>query len=122
MQEMNYQEGYRDEPPAAPVYEGVPPPLYNVYSQDAAGQKLKGFVQSTVGGPSAAQRLILAIVSLILWMGMFLFVTFSMVTILYRGGAEIGPKFAISILLIFGMLIFSGIMIFLNVLFSRGKR
>jgi len=123
MQEMNYQGGYRDEPPAAPVYEGVPPPLYNnnVYNSGPSGQKLSGFARSNIGGPSAGQRLTLAIVSLIFWMGMFLFVTFGVVTTFSSSLSSV-PQFLISIMLVFGMLLFTGLVIFLNTLFNRSKR
>ena len=121
MQEMNYQGGYRDEPPAVPAYEGVPP-HYNVYNSGPSGQKLSGFARSNVGGPSAGQRLTLAIVSLIFWMGMFLFVTFGIVTTLSTSNLSSAPKFLISIMLVFGLLIFSGLVIFLNTLFNRSKR
>ncbi len=121
MQEMNYQEGYRDEPSAAPTYESVPPPQFN-YNQGPSGQKLTGFAQSNVGGPSAGQRLTLAIVSLIFWMGTFLFVTFGVVTTLSTDNLSSAPKFLISVMLVFGLLIFSGLVIFLNTLFNRSKR
>ena len=121
MQEMNYQEGYRDEPPASPAYEGVPPPLYNVYNQGPVGQKLTGFARSNVNGPSAGQRLALVIVSLILWLGMFLFVTLGVVSALSSGLGS-GSKLVICILLVVGMLIFSGVEVFLNILFHRSKR
>lgn len=121
MQEMNYEGGYRDEPPVAPAYQGVPPPLYNTYNSGPSGQKLSGFVQSNVSGPSAGQRLVLAIVSLIFWMGMFLFVTFGVVTSASSGLSSV-PKFLISVMLVIGMLIFTGLVIFINTLFNRNKR
>ncbi len=121
MQEMNYQEGYRDEPPVAPPYEGVPPPLYNTNNHGPVGQKLTGFARSNVSGPSAGQRLALAIISLFLWLGMFLFAILGVVSALSSGLGS-GSKLVICILLVFGMLVFSGIVIFLNVLFSRGRR
>ena len=111
MQEMNYQGGYRDEPP----------PLYTTYNSGQLGQKLTGFAQSNVGGPSAGQRLTLAIISLILWMGMFMFITFGVVTTL-SSGLSSAPKFLISVMLVFGMFLFTGLVIFLNVLFNRSKR
>ncbi len=73
MQEMNYEGGYRDEPPVAPTYQSVPPPQYNTYNSGPVGQKLSGFAQSNVAGngASAGHRLALAIVSLILWLFFF---------------------------------------------------
>jgi len=111
MQEMNYQGGYHDEPP----------PLYTDYTNGPSGQKLTGFVQSTIGGPSEGQRLALAIISLILWMGMFLFVTFGVASAV-SSGLSSAPKFLISVMLVFGMLLFTGLVIFLNALFNRSKR
>ena len=111
MQEMNYQSGYHDEPP----------PPYNTYNNGPSGQKLTGFAQSSVGGPSAGQRLALAIISLILWMGMFLFVTFG-VAAAVSGDLSSVSKFLISVMLVFGMFLFTGLVIFLNVLFNRSKR
>ena len=111
MQEMNYQGGYRDEPP----------PLYDTYNNRPSDQKLKGFVRSNIGGPSASQRLALAIVSLILWMGMFLFVILGVVSTL-SSGLSSPAKFLISVMLVFGMLLFTGLVVFLNVLFNRNRR
>ena len=121
MQEMNYQEGYRDEQPATPAYEGLPPPMYNTRSYGPAGQKLTGFARSNVSGASAGQRLALAIVSLMLWIGMFVFVTIGVVSTISSGLGS-GSKFLISLMLVFGMLVFSGIVIFLNILFHRGRQ
>ena len=120
MQEMNYQSGYRDEPPV-PTYESVPP-LNEAYDNRTSGQKLTGFVQSNVGGPSATLRLVLAIISLLFWMGMFLFVTFGVVSLATSDNLSSAPKFFISVILISGMLLFTGLVVFLNVLFNRSKR
>ncbi len=111
MQEMNYQGGYHDESP----------PVYNTYTNGPSGQKLTGFVQSNIGGPSAGQRLALAIVSLVLWMGMFLFVTLG-IAAAFSSGLSSAPKFLIGVMLVFGMLLFTGLVIFLNTLFNRSKR
>ncbi len=111
MHEMNYQGGYRDEPP----------PLYTTYNNGPSGQKLTGFVQSTTGGPSAGQRLALAIISLILWMGMFMFVIFGIASTVSSDLSSV-PKFLISVILVFGMLLFTALVIFLNALFTRSKR
>ncbi len=111
MQEMNYQGGYHDEPP----------PLYNTYNSGPSGQKLTGFAQSTIGGPSAGQRLALAIISLILWLGMFMFITFGVASAA-SSGLSSATKFLICVMLVFGMLLFTGLVIFLNALFNRSKR
>ena len=111
MQEMNYQSGYRDEPP----------PLYDTYNNGPSGQKLTGFARSNIGGPSASQRLALAIVSLIFWMGMFLFVILGVASTL-SSGLSSPAKFFISVMLVFGMLLFTGLVVFLNVLFNRNRR
>ena len=123
MQEMNYQGGYRDEPPVASVYQSGPPPQpqYNTYNSGPMGQKLTGFARSNVGGPSATLRLILAVISLLFWMGMFLFVTFGVVS-LASSSLSGATKFLISAMLVFGMFLFTGLVIFLNVLFNRSKR
>jgi len=121
VQEMNYEGGYHDEPPVSPAYQGVPPPLYNTYSSGPSGQKLTGFAQSNIPGskPSATQRLVLAIISLILWMGMFVFVTFGVATAFSSGHAV---AIVVSALLILGMLVFTGLVIFINAMFSFNKR
>ncbi len=121
MQEMNYQGGYRDEPSSVPGYESVPSPLRNTYNSGPSGQKLTGFAQSNVGGPSATLRLILAVISLLFWMGMFLFVTFGVVS-LASSSLSGATKFLISVMLVFGMFLFTGLVVFLNVLFNRSKR
>lgn len=120
MQEMNYEGGYRDEPPVSPVYQGVPPPHYNTYNSGPVGQKLSGFVQSNVAGngPSAGQRLVLAIVSLILWLGFFISIIFAFLSTVSRGM----PMYTLFVLLLVcGLLVFTGLVVFINAVFNRNK-
>jgi len=122
MQEMNYEGGYRDEPPVAPTYQSVPPPQYNTYNSGPVGQKLSGFAQSNVAGngASAGHRLALAIVSLILWLFFFMGITFGIVITATSGGGPLAVF--IVLILIFGMLTFTGLVIFINAIFNRNKR
>jgi hypothetical protein len=92
-------------------YEGVP--HYGGYSANSYGEKLSGQEANRV--PTAGQRLALAIVSLSLWMALFLIVVI--------GAAVTSPFNPISRLLypllILGLLIFTALVFVINVLFNR---
>src|SRR5579859_6561452 len=75
-QNMQFEESQRDRPGASYTgYEAVPP--YNNYSTHPYGQKLSA--QETGRMPTVGQRLALAIVSLVLWIGLFLTIAAIMV-------------------------------------------
>ncbi len=109
-------------------FEGVPHD--DSYFAPSSGQKLS--VNSGFSSPSWGQRLVLAIVSLVLWAIVF----FVVILIITTTPAQIivsGPNspptivdnakslYSIALLLISGLLIFSAIIIVLNVLFNRRR-
>ena len=120
-QHMEFDESQRERPSASYAgYEAVPP--YNSYSTHPYGQKLSG--QETSRMPSTAQRLALAIVSLVLWIALFLIIAAIMISYI----PPVGPNgYAQSIsgilfpFLIIGFMIFSAIVILVNVLFNRKR-
>ena len=120
-QHMEFDESQRERPGASYTgYEAVPP--YNSYSTHPYGQKLSG--QETSRMPSTAQRLALAIVSLVLWIALFLIIAAIMISYI----PPVGPNgYAQSIsgilfpFLIIGFMIFSAIVILVNVLFNRKR-
>lgn len=85
-------------------YEEVP--HYNGYSTSMDGQKLSG--QETHQLPTTRQRLALAIVSLVLWMLMFII----MVSVSTSGNQS---------LLVIGVLLFTGLIGTVNVVFNRRR-
>ncbi len=119
-QHMEYDESPRERPGASyAAYEGVP--HYNDYSTNTYGQKLTGRETSKI--PTAAQRLALAIVSLVLWVALFLIIAAIM-----SAYAAYGPPGGIEPVsrtlfpfLIAGFLMFSAIVIVVNVLFNRKR-
>ena len=93
-------------------YEGVPNYNYNDYSTSSQGQKLSGyFVGST---PGTGQRLALAIVSLVLWIALFLFVVSIIITI--GSVNQLLEPF-----LVIGLLIFTALVFLINILFDRKR-
>ena len=123
-QHMEFDESQRERPDASYTgYEAVPP--YNSYSTPPYGQKLTG---NEIGRmPSTGQRLALAIVSLVLWIGLFL--TIAAIMSAYAAyGSPSGPGgYAESVthllfpFLIIGFLIFSAIVALVNILFNRRR-
>ena len=120
---MEYDESQRERPGASyTAYEGVPP--YNSYSTHPYGQKLTGHEASKI--PTAAQRLALAIVSLVLWIALFLIIAAIMGS--YRpdfsatpGGAYEISSSALDPFLIAGFAVFTVMVIVINVLFNRKR-
>jgi polyferredoxin len=119
-QDIDYGESQRERPATSYTgYEGVP--HYNDYSTNAHGQKLSWREASRI--PTAAQRLALAIVSLVLWIALFLIIAGIMAS--YRpsfgpGGFE-SISNTLDPFLIVGFLMFSAIVILVNVLFNRKR-
>ncbi|HEU0000515.1 MAG TPA: hypothetical protein VFQ36_06430 [Ktedonobacteraceae bacterium] len=120
-QHMEFDESQRERPGASYTgYEGVPP--YNNYSSNTYGQKLSGHEASR--GPTAAQRLALAIVSFVLWIALFLIIAAIMSSYIPPFGPGGYAQSISGILfpfLIIGFLIFSAIVILVNVLFNRKR-
>ncbi|HEY6286016.1 MAG TPA: hypothetical protein VIX20_10170 [Ktedonobacteraceae bacterium] len=93
-------------------YEGVPNYNYNDYSTSSQGQKLSGYLVGST--PGTSQRLVLAIVSLVLWIMFFLFVVGIIVTI--------GPvNQLLEPFLVIGFLIFTAMVFLFNILFNRKR-
>jgi hypothetical protein len=105
-QQMNYEGSYRDGP-SYDGYEGSP--HYNTYSMDMNGQKLSG--QAKGQTLTAAHRLALAIVSLVL----MVVVTFGVILIamLSQGGILAGV-FALLVIVLFYLAVVA-----VNVVFNR---
>ncbi len=120
-QHMQSDESQREGPGASYTgYEAVPP--YNSYSTHPYGQKLSGHEISKM--PTVGQRLALAIVSLILWIGLFLTIAAIMASYAPTYGPPGVYESTSNILfpfLIIGFLIFSAIVILVNVLFNRKR-
>jgi hypothetical protein len=91
-------------------YEGVPNYNYNDYSTSSQGQKLSGYVVGSA--PGAGQRLALAIVSLVLWIMLFLIVVGIIITI--GSVNQLLEPF-----LILGFLIFTAMVFLINIVFNR---
>ncbi len=120
-QHMEFDESQRERPGASYIaYEGVPP--YNSYSTHPYRQKLSA--QETSRMPTAGQRLALAIVSFVLWIALFLIVAAIMSSYIPPFGPGGYTESISNILfpfLIIGFLIFSAIVILVNVLFNRKR-
>ena len=121
-QHMEFDESQRERPDASYTgYEGVP--SYNSYSSNTYGQKLSGH-EATGRMPTPAQRLALAIVSLILWIGLFLGIVSIMASYAppFDPGGQVQSISGILFpFLIIGFLVFSAIVILVNVLFNRKR-
>jgi hypothetical protein len=120
-QHMEFDESQRERPGASyTAYEGVPP--FNSYSIHPYGQKLSGNEISKT--PTVGQRLALAIVSLVLWIALFLTIAAIMASYVPAYGPP-GVYESVSNtlfpFLIVGFLIFSAIVILVNVLFNRKR-
>ena len=120
-QHMEFDESQRERPGASYTgYEAVPP--YNSYSTHPYGQKLSA--QETGRMPTVGQRLALAIVSLVLWIGLFLTIAAIMASYVPSYGPPGGYESASNVLfpfLIIGFLIFSALVILVNILFNRKR-
>jgi hypothetical protein len=122
-QHMEYDGSPRERPGASyAAYEGVP--HYNDYSTNTYGQKLTGRETSKI--PTAAQRLALAIVSIVLWILLFLVIAgilgsyhpeFSVTP----GGAYETGSNILEPFLIAGFAVFTVMVIVINVLFNRKR-
>ena len=110
-QHTQFEEEFRDGPQPVSYTTSVPPPLQSYVN--VPGQKLLAHDLHTEKGPSAGQRLALAIVSLV-----FVFVTF-MVTLGIAVGAQAyakgGPLVPITVVF---SLIFAAVVLILNVIFN----
>ena len=123
-QHMQFDESQREKPGTSYTgYEAVPP--YNNYFTHPYGQKLS--VQETSRMPSSAQRLALAIVSIVLWIALFLIIAAIMgsyhpdfFTTPGGGYVETGSNM-LEPFLIAGFAVFSAIVIIINVLFNRKR-
>ena len=124
---MSWQEMESDQTNiSAEGYEGVP--HNNSHTAPSFGQKIS--TSSTASSPSWGHRVTLAIVSLVLWMIVFLVV----ILIITSTPAQIiasGPNslptvidnskafYTIAFLLSFGLLIFSTLVLIINIRFNR---
>ena len=123
-QHMQFEESQGERPGASYTgYEAVPP--YNNYSTHPYGQKLTA--PDTSKMPTSAQRLALAIVSIILWIALFLIIAAIMgsyqpniVTTPGGGYVETGSNL-LQPFLIAGFAVFTAMVIVINVLFSRKR-
>ena len=122
-QHMQFDESQRERPGASYTgYEAVPP--YNNYSTHPYGQKLTGNEISRL--PSTGQRLALAIVSLVLWIVLFLIIAAIMGSYhadffttpggVYETGSNMLEPFLIA-----GFAVFTAMVIVINVLFNRKR-
>lgn len=120
-QHMEFDESQRERPGASyAAYEAVP--QFNSYSTHPYGQKLSGNEFSKT--PTVGQRLALAIVSLVLWIGLFLTIAAIMASYVPPFGPGGYAESISNILfpfLIIGFLIFSALVILVNVLFNRKR-
>jgi len=109
--QMNSGEIPRDEPHASYTgYEGTPP--YESYSS-SLGQKLSADFRSSAFSPG--QRLALAIISLVLWVGVLIIVVASMSSV----SPDNPSSRVLYPLLIAALLIFSVLTLIINLLFHR---
>ncbi len=111
--QKDYTERSHEEPsPYATGYQETPG--FNSYATGqgmfSAGQKLSGSAGKT---PSASQRLVLAIVSLVLWV----ITLFGLVVIVIA--AQAGPSAGVYVLLV--MLLFSMLIAVINVVYNRSN-
>jgi len=91
-------------------YDGVPTYNYNDYSTSSKGQKLSGYLVDST--PGTGQKLALAIVSLVLWIVLFLFVVGIIITI--GSVNQLLEPF-----LVLGFLIFTAMVFLINIMFNR---
>jgi hypothetical protein len=91
-------------------YEGVPTYNYNDYSTSSKGQKLSGYLVDST--PGTGQKLALAIVSLVLWIVLFLFVVGIIITI--GSVNQLLEPF-----LVLSFLIFTAMVFLINIMFNR---
>lgn len=123
-QHMQFDESQRERPGASYTgYEAVPP--YNSYATHPYGQKLSAPETSKM--PTSAQRLALAIVSIVLWIVLFLIIAGIMGSYhsdffttpgggVYTQGSDILEPFLIA-----GFAVFTAMVIVINVLFNRKR-
>lgn len=110
--QMDSGELNRDGPQSPYTgYEGIPP--NDNYSASSWGQKLT--VDNISSSPSSGQRLALAIISLILWVVVFIIVGL--------GASSLSPdnpsSHVLYPFLIVALLIFSVLVLIINILFNR---
>jgi hypothetical protein len=91
-------------------YEGISNYNYNDSSTSSQGQKLSGYLVGSM--PGTGQRLALAIVSLVLWIMLFLIVVGIIITI--GSVNQLLEPF-----LILGFLIFTAMVFLINMMFNR---
>ena len=108
-QQMEFSESSHESSSASyGVNEGTP--NYNDFSASSHGQKLTGYLMGNA--PGTGQRLALAIVSLVLWIILFLIVVGIIITI--GSVNQLLEPF-----LILGFLIFTAMVFLINILFNR---
>ncbi len=120
-QHMEFDESQREIPGTSyTAFGGVPP--INSYSTHQYGQKLSGTEFSKT--PTVGQRLALAIVSLVLWIALFLIIAAIMASYVppfVGGGYAESVSNILFPFLIIGFLIFSALVILVNALFNRKR-
>lgn len=121
-QHMQFDEGQGERPGASYTgYEAVPP--YNNYSTHPYGQKLSAPETSKM--PTSGQRLALAIVSIVLWIVLFLIVAAIMGSyqpgFITPGGTYEMVSNTLDPFLVAGFAVFSVMVIIINVLFNRKR-
>lgn len=122
-QHMQFEEGQGERPGASYTgYEAVPP--YNNYSTHPYGQKLSAPETSRM--PTSAQRLALAIVSIVLWIALFLIIAAIMGSyqpniVTTPGGGYVVGSTMLDPFLTIGFAVFSVMVIIINVLFNRKR-
>jgi hypothetical protein len=108
-QQMEFSESSHERSSASyGGYEGTS--NYNDYSTSSHGQKLTGYLMGNA--PGTGQRLALAIVSLVLWIILFLIVVGIIITI--GSVNQLLEPF-----LILGFLIFTAMVFLINIVFNR---
>ena len=121
-QHMQFEESQREKPGASYTgYEAVPP--YNSYSTHPYGQKLSA--PETGRMPTSAQRLALAIVSIVLWIALFLIIAAIMASynpgFYTPGGTYEMVSNGLDPFLVAGFTVFTAMVIVINVLFNRKR-
>lgn len=122
-QHMEFDESQHERPGASYTgYEAVPP--YNTYSTHPYGQKLSAPETSKM--PTSAQRLALAIVSIVLWIVLFLIIAAIMGSYhsdffttpggVYETGSNLLEPFLIA-----GFAVFTVMVTVINILFNRKR-
>jgi hypothetical protein len=110
-QQMEFSESSHERSSATyGGYDGTP--NYNDYSTSSQGHKLSGYLVGSA--PGTGQRLALAIVSLVLWIALFMFVVGIIITI--GSVNQLLEPF-----LILGFLIFTAMVFLINILFNRHR-